>query len=775
MSDPHKESDNTVEKKAPFFSVSTKVTLFVVFTAFVTAAVLGGFLYFRMIDEILAVKKDELQIEAQYASNILKTTLNKIERDLLVLKKTPPIEGIIRSSKNNGIDPLDGSSIEQWKARLASIFESVSEQERSYIQIRFIGVEDDGREIVRVNKGLKDDDAPIIVPENGLQSKAGEPYFQEALTLESDDVYYSPINLNREHGRVQEPHMIVIRVLVPVFDGNRLFGILVINSSYDVFFGEFFEHLQQGHSVFVMTGGNVAHFNKIRGEQKFLHYHHDDTHKYARIFDDFKTSLSQRGSYFASHEGREAFFTFVKQEYGGSNHHDFIVALSVSKEMMFESLNEIRFQAAMATAVAIILLTFFSLYISTIFTRPLKKMISEIRRYEGSPSDISLPVTLKDEIGELARAYKDQLVRLQRSEFAEKHSLARLEAIVESTVDGIITIDDRGKIETYNNACIKIFGYSREEAVGHNVKILMPEPYHSDHDQYLKNYHKTGVRQIIGIGREVAGKRKNGEIFPLELAVSEIQVQGRRLYSGIVRDISLRKKSEENILRSNEELERFAYIASHDLQEPLRMVTNFVHLLDEEYKDKLDEQGEQYLEYITDAAGRMRELIEGILSYSRLNQGETKHVKIDCNLQAQVVLKNLRDAIEQKQAEVIVEDLPEIRGNPLNFSRLLQNLIGNSLKYSQDDVPPVIRVTAEDKGDEWQFSVQDNGIGIKDEYCDQVFVIFKRLHGKHEYRGTGIGLAVCKRIVESMDGKIWIESEFGKGSAFFFTVPKISG
>ncbi|MCB1531254.1 MAG: PAS domain S-box protein [Alphaproteobacteria bacterium] len=352
-------------------------------------------------------------------------------------------------------------------------------------------------------------------------------------------------------------------------------------------------------------------------------------------------------------------------------------------------------------------------------------------------------------------------------EIAEK-----LKAVLNNTVDGIITINDRGKIETYNKACCTIFGYEPSEVVGQNVKMLMPEPYQSEHDGYLKNYNKTGRKQIIGVGREVQGRRKDGTVFPLDLSVSEVNVDGRKIYSGIVRDITLRKQAEDEIMRSNAELERFAYIASHDLQEPLRMVANFTGLLEEEYKDEMDEQALQYMNFIIDATERMQELVNDILEYSRVGNKEGGSVEVNCIEHAQLVISHLHNVIEETRANITIDNLPTIYANPVRFTQLLQNLIGNAIKYRKKDVAPIICVKAEDHGDEWLFSVTDNGIGMKEEYLEQIFVLFKRLHGKSEYKGTGIGLAICRRIVESLDGQIWAESKLGEGSTFYFTVPK---
>lgn len=360
----------------------------------------------------------------------------------------------------------------------------------------------------------------------------------------------------------------------------------------------------------------------------------------------------------------------------------------------------------------------------------------------------------------------------KKAEQALKDSQAKLEAIVDNTVDGLITIDELGHIETFNKSCQRIFGYKSDEVVGQNVKVLMPEPYHKEHDGYLKHYKSTGEKKIIGIGREVRGKRKNGTIFPLDLSISEVNIEGRKIYSGIVRDISDRKKAEDEIIRSNEELERFAYIASHDLQEPLRLITNFTNLLFDEYQDSFDDQAAQYMNFIMDASRRMQDLVGDLLEYSRIGHEDAGFSEFDSKVFTELALNNLRESITETNAEISIGNLPVIYAKPIRFTRLIQNLVVNAIKYRKKEIAPKIEINVKETKDAWLYSVSDNGIGIKNEYLEQIFIIFKRLHGKSEYQGTGIGLAVCKKIVESFEGKIWAESEFGKGSVFYFTVPK---
>lgn len=222
--------------------------------------------------------------------------------------------------------------------------------------------------------------------------------------------------------------------------------------------------------------------------------------------------------------------------------------------------------------------------------------------------------------------------------------------------------------------------------------------------------------------------------------------------------------------RKNKELEQFAYVASHDMQEPLRTISSFVELLQQQYKGNLDERANTYLSYIFEASDRMQVLINDLLEHSRI--GRKKELKqVDCNLVLKEVLADLDTAISETSAEITTGSLPVISGYPTEIKQLFQNLIFNSIKFRQKNIPPGIKISAEKKGNAWQFAFADNGIGIAKEYNEKIFIIFKRLHTRNEYKGSGIGLSHCKKIVDLHKGKIWLESEPGKGATFYFTLP----
>lgn len=359
----------------------------------------------------------------------------------------------------------------------------------------------------------------------------------------------------------------------------------------------------------------------------------------------------------------------------------------------------------------------------------------------------------------------------------------RLASIVESTHDAIIGQTLKGQVTSWNNGAEQMFGYSPQESIGQFMTFLFPPGRIAEEKDILEKLHSG--KQIKNF--ETIRRRKDGQDIPVALTISPIIDRRGKVIgaSKIARDISQQKELENllaiqnltlashaaSLKQSNEDLEQFAYIASHDLQEPLRTIHGFTQLLGERYKDQLDDQGKEFIGFVTDGANRMQTLIQDLLKYSRIQAQELNPVPVNGEDVLNETLEHLRMVIEDTHASITHDLLPVIQTDRSHFQHLLQNLITNAIKFHGPD-PPRIHLSAQERASEWLFSVHDNGIGVGSEYSDRIFLPFKRLHTRDEYQGTGIGLAICKKIMERRGGRIWVESEAGQGSTFFFTFPK---
>ncbi len=295
-------------------------------------------------------------------------------------------------------------------------------------------------------------------------------------------------------------------------------------------------------------------------------------------------------------------------------------------------------------------------------------------------------------------------------------------------------------------------------------------------EEKTNEWSKTGSLGVLNL--EFRVRKADGRYIWVEDHMIKVRNNSDSHMAGVLINITEHKTTEEKLKQlaeklsqSNKELEQFAYVASHDLQEPLRMVASYIQLLQRRYKGNISAEADEFINYSVDGVVRMKNLINDLLAYSRVNTKESPLEDVDCNKLVEQNIKNLAASIEETGAVINKEDLPVVRANQLQMNQLFQNLISNAIKFRKPDANPVVNISAKHAGDEWMFTVSDNGIGIDKEFSDKIFVIFQRLHNNSEYPGTGIGLAICKRIIEKLGGHLWVESELGMGSTFNFTIP----
>ncbi len=339
--------------------------------------------------------------------------------------------------------------------------------------------------------------------------------------------------------------------------------------------------------------------------------------------------------------------------------------------------------------------------------------------------------------------------------------------LIEASLDPLVTISPEGKITDVNTATEMVTGRPREELIGSDFV-----DYFSDPEKARLGYEEV-FRDGMVKNYELAIQNDDGTLTPVLYNASLYRDDSGRTVGifAAARDISERKRAEEELIRSNQDLQQFAYVASHDLQEPLRNVASCLQMLDRDYKNKLGADADQYIHYAVDASTRMKDLILDLLAYSRVATKGKLPKQADCDQILKQSLKNLSLAITESGALITYDRLPMIFADDTQMSQVFQNLIGNAIKFRKDD-PPQIHISAANNNGQWVFSIKDNGIGIEPQHLDRIFMIFQRLHKRSEYDGTGIGLAIVKKIVERHGGRVWAESEPGLGTTFYFTVPE---
>ncbi|WP_373494425.1 PAS domain S-box protein [Aquiflexum sp.] len=396
---------------------------------------------------------------------------------------------------------------------------------------------------------------------------------------------------------------------------------------------------------------------------------------------------------------------------------------------------------------------------------------------------------IRDDQGKAIRVIGAMSDITQRKESTEAigKSEERQKLIMNAALDAIVCINMEGMVTFWNPQAEKVFGWKEDEAKGKKLsELIMSHNHRKLHEKGMENYQKTGEGPVLNRLIELPAIRKNGEEFTVELTILPIRQDQEEFFCAFIRDITERKSAESKLHElntnlanqtkeleaSNQELEQFAYVASHDLQEPLRMISSFMQQLDNKYGNSLDDRGRKYIHFAVDGANRMRQIIQDLLEFSKVGKTEKNTETIDLNELLADIKILFRKEIADKNALLEIGEIPQIQGPQSPMRQVFQNLIGNALKYSLKDVPVKIKIRSRDMETHWQFAVQDNGIGIPEGSHDKIFEIFKRLHTKEEYEGTGMGLAITKKIVENMGGKIWVESEPGSGSTFFFTLPK---
>ncbi|NDV01030.1 sensor histidine kinase [Pseudoroseicyclus tamaricis] len=679
-----------------------------------------------------------LEAEATLVADRLETPLTAMMQDAAVLAATPPIRGIIRAGADEaGRDPVDGSSLADWQARLETIFVAMVEQEPTYTQVRYITLADGGRELVRVGRAPP----PIKVaprPVAALGDLGDAPEWRLLAESRGLAPFYTEVTTGPEETEA-------IRAVQPVADATgAVFGAIVIDGAYESLLAGARAAMAPGHRLLVDAPAAVP---------------------------DGVAGLPPAAA--PAPEG--AAVVRVTREVPAGGGAFTVTAIAPIETLLAPARAALR-QALVFSAVLVALALVGALLLGFRLTAPLRGLKALVTRSRELGEPVSVPPQATGEIGELARAFRDLTIDLvERTE--------RAQAVLAAAADGILIVDDAGIIRGANPALGRIFGQPAEGLIGQPLGCLLPEDRGADHAAHLAGASFGGTGRRMAGNREVSGLRASGETFPAEVTVSETSIAGRRAFIGLVRDISRRKADQEaqdrlvaelrrakaDLERSNDELESFAYVASHDLKAPLRVIDNASRWLEEDLEAHLNDDTRESMDLLRGRVARMERLLDDLLEHSRIGRvSEPTALVTGAELMEDVrALAPRRDGITLDVSE-------ELSGMILPRTPLrtvLLNLVSNAIKH-HDRPEGRISVSAREEGERLVFTVSDDGPGIAPDYREKVFGIFQTLRPRDEVEGSGMGLAIVRKHVTLAGGEITLASNGERGCSFRFTWPK---
>ena len=528
--------------------IATKIGALAFALILVTAGSVGVMVYQGSNAVLVRQELDNLGWDARLAGVRLVSGIEALRQDVLFLSQTPPIQGIVRARVAGGVDPRDGSSERIWRQRLAVIFREFLRAKSNYSKIRYVGVADGGREMVRVNRS---GGTIARVADQGLQHKGDRPYFRETAQLSPGEVYLSEINLNQEQGQVSEPHTPVLRAAVPIHSREgKLFGIVIINMNLDPTLEALAESTPERYSLYVTNdrGDYLAHpdpaltFGFDLGAQ---HRMQEAYPELARFFEPGNAEGECPARPDARRDGQA--IHFLKVPFDPRRPERYLgVALAASYQDVVAPSIAVRNRSLLLALALIAGGTTLAFFLFTHFLiRPLRQIIQATKSFSEGESDVSLPVNAGDELGVLARSFSSMMQQVNERE-------QRFRGLLEAAPDGVVVIDRKGRMVLVNAQAEKMFGYSREEMLGQPIELLVPQRFHGPHITHHATYFAKPGTRPMGAGQDLLGRRKDGSEFPVDISLSPFQAEEGLLVTSIVRDVTERKRAEEERQRSAE-------------------------------------------------------------------------------------------------------------------------------------------------------------------------------------------------------------------------------
>jgi PAS domain S-box-containing protein len=764
-----------MQRDKPHFSLRWKILLIVSAAALVSALLISGVSYFTTRHVAFNRAIEKLAGETQLVSLKIKTSYAEMKSDALAIARAPSMADLVATIRNGGAHPENGTDLEHWRNRLNSLFASILNSRAHYTKIRYVELAENGREVVRVNRS---DDGEIepVSPER-MQEIGAEPFFLESSGLNPGAVYISKVTYNREHGVTDPAYIPTVRIVVPVVDkSGKKAGIVVINVHYGRFLESALHDIKVANEVYVTDAYGDYIYRDASGKLRPLELAGAYRATPPAFIEDFVTGRLTEGVFdWGDRIGYCNRMTILD----GAAQSTIGAFFLTPRARLFADANALISQNLLLSIAIIIIAALLAAWFAERVTSPMARMTAAIEAIgDDRESKVDLPVDASDEIGVMAKAFQDLIEKLNRSDEHSAFLSLQLDTFIMNSVDGVIIINEFGIIEEANPAALEIFGYERSELLGRNVSILMPAAVGARHDAYLDIYRQTGRQTFIGIVRDEEGRRRDGTVIPIALSISEMQLNGRRVFGGIIRDMSAMHEAQRRIKeytdeleRSNQELDQFAYVASHDLKAPLRVIDNASRWLEEDLATKLTDEDRENMVLLRSRVRRMEKLLDDLLAYSRLGKsGESGYrevVQVSEIVDDIVALLSPPPSIELK----VAPQFADISACRMPLQLVFYNLINNAIKHHDRD-SGTIGLEVDIHADHYSFTVRDDGPGIPAEYRETIFEMFHTLKPRDQVEGSGMGLALVKKAVENLGGQVWVHCGAERGAAFHFTWPR---